>query len=163
MLTLEFLIGGLIIIGFILILIEIFLVPGFNIFGVFGFVMVALGIVVAYSKLDLRIANFIMVASLIVAFVLVRVIVKSKSWRRMVLENKQEKVMGFHSSSDNLEKLLGKKGIAYTPLRPAGIALIEDQKIDVMTEGGFIERDRAVEVILVEGNRVVVREAEKGE
>lgn len=156
--TLELIIGGLIIIGFLLILIEIFLVPGFNIFGVFGFIMVVLGIVLAYSKLDLRIANFILVASLILSVVLIRVIVKSKTWHRMILEVKQEKIQGFHASKEDLQKLIGKTGTAYTPLRPAGTALIEDQKIDVMTEGGFIEKDRPVEVILVEGNRVVVRE-----
>jgi len=156
----EIIVGGLIIIGFLLILIEIFLVPGFNIFGIFGFIMVTLGIVFAYSKLDLRIANFIMVASLVLSVLLVRLVVKSKSWRRIILDDRQEKVHGFHVSSENLAQLVGKKGTAYTPLRPAGIALIEDQKIDVMTEGGFIEMERTIEVIQVEGNRVVVREIE---
>jgi membrane-bound serine protease (ClpP class) len=154
----EIIIGGLIIIGFILILIEIFLVPGFNIFGVFGFTMVVLGIIFAYTKLSLATANFIMVISLVAALVLVRFVVKSKTWRRIVLNDTQEKAQGFHASTENLAKLIGKRGMAYTPLRPAGIALIEDQKVDVMTEGGFIEKNQAIEVILVEGNRVVVRE-----
>jgi membrane-bound serine protease (ClpP class) len=154
----ELLVSGLIVIGFILILIEIFLVPGFNIFGIFGFIMVALGIIFAYTKLSLATANLIMVLSLIGALILVRVVVKSKSWRRIVLNDKQEKALGFHASTENLTKLIGKRGTAYTPLRPAGIALIEDQKVDVMTEGGFIERNRTIEVVLVEGNRVVVRE-----
>jgi len=154
----ELLVGGLIIIGFLLILIEIFLVPGFNIFGVFGFLMVTLGIIFAYTKLSLATANFIMVLSLISALILVRVVVKSKSWRRIVLNDKQDKALGFHASAESMTELTGKKGTAYTPLRPAGIALIEDQKVDVMTEGGFIERNRAIEVVLVEGNRVVVRE-----
>jgi len=155
---LQIIIPGLIIIGFILILIEIFLVPGFNIFGIFGFILVVLGIVFAYTKLQLWWANFIMAASLALSLVLIWGVVKSKSWRRIVLDVRQEKVQGFHVSSDNLAQLIGKKGVAYTKLRPAGIALIEDQKVDVMTEGGFIEKDQAVEVIQVEGNRVVVRE-----
>lgn len=156
--TFDLLIGGLIIIGFMLILIEIFLVPGFNIFGVFGFIMVVMGIILAYSRLDFRVANFIMVASIIVSLVLVRVVIKSKTWRRMILDVKQEKIQGFHASTDQLAQLFGKTGIAYTPLRPAGIALIDDEKVDVMTEGGFIEKDHAIQVILVEGNRVVVKE-----
>ncbi len=154
----ELIIGGLIVIGFILILIEIFLVPGLNIFGIFGVLMVVLGIVFAYTKLSLATANFIMVIALIIALILVRFVVKSKTWRRIVLNDKQEKLHGFHASSEDLAKLIGKRGNAYTPLRPAGIALIEDQKIDVMTEGDFIEKDHYIEVILVEGNRVVVRE-----
>ena len=154
----ELIIGSLIVIGFILILIEIFLVPGLNIFGIFGILMIVLGIVFAYTKLSLAIANFIMVLSLVTALILVRFVVKSKTWQRIVLDDKQEKTLGFHASTDDLAKLIGKRGFAYTPLRPAGIALIEDQKIDVMTEGDFIEKDREIEVIMVEGNRVVVRE-----
>lgn len=155
---LQIIIPGLIIIGFILILVEVFLVPGFNIFGIFGFILIVLGIIFAYTKLPLWWANFIMAISLAISLVLIWGVVKSKSWRRIVLDTKQEKVQGFHASSDDLAPLIGKKGIAHTKLRPAGIALIDDQKVDVMTEGGFIEKDQPVEVIQVEGNRVVVRE-----
>jgi len=154
----ELIIGGLIIIGFILVLIEIFLVPGFNIFGIFGIIMVVLGIVFAYTKLSLATANFMMVISLIMALILVRFVVKSKTWHRIILDDKQEKLRGFHASTEDLAKLIGKRGTAFTPLRPAGIAFIEEQKVDVMTEGDFIEKDRKIEVIMVEGNRVVVRE-----
>ena len=45
-----------------------------------------------------------------------------------------------------------------TPLRPAGKALIEGKRVDVISEGGFIERGAQVQVIQVEGLRVVVRE-----
>lgn len=156
--SLSIVIGGLIIIGFLLILIEIFLVPGVNIFGIAGFLFIVIGIIFAYTKLDLRVANFIMVISLILSVVLVRFIWKSKTWRRIILEDRQQKSEGFHSSSDEIAALIGKKGVAYTNLRPAGVAMIEDQKVDVVTEGDLIEQSRPIEVIAVEGNRVVVRE-----
>ncbi len=155
---LELIIGGLIIVGFILILIEIFLVPGVNIFGIFGFGMIILGIILGYTKLDTIIANFIMIVSVLLSLFLIRFIVKSKTWDRIVLKTNQQKAEGFHASVDNLESLMGKHGTAYTKLRPAGIALINDEKIDVMAEGSFVEKDKLVEVVLVEGNRVVVRE-----
>lgn len=155
---LEIIIGGLIIFGFILILIEIFLVPGFNIFGIFGFVMVVMGIVVAYSKLDSRIANFLLIFSIILSVLLIRMVVKSKSWKRMVLDANQKKTEGFHASADNLVSLLGKQGITLSKLRPAGVALVEEEKVDVVTEGNFIEENKPIKIILVEGNRVVVRE-----
>lgn len=156
--TLEFLIGGLIIIGFLLVLIEIFLVPGFNIFGVIGAILIVLGFIFAYAKLDVRIANFLMIASLLASAILVRFAIKSKTWHKIILEDTQEKALGFHSSDENLKTLIGKTGFTYTKLRPAGVAIIDDQKVDVVTEGGFIESDRPIEVIQVEGNRVVVRE-----
>ena len=45
-----------------------------------------------------------------------------------------------------------------TPLRPAGMALINGKKVDVVSIGDFIEKDCAVEVVEISGNRVVVRE-----
>ena len=53
--------------------------------------------------------------------------------------------------------LLGKIGVAFTDLRPAGVAMIEDRKVDVVAEGSFVERGTEITVILVEGPRVVVR------
>jgi len=154
---LEILIPALIILGFILVLIEIFLVPGFNIFGIFGFIMIILGIFFAYTKLDSRIANFILIASLLISIILIRFIVKSKTWNRMILNTNEKRTEGFHASSDHLPALLGKRGVTYTRLRPAGIAMIDDEKVDVVAEGSFIDQNKPIEVIFVEGNRVVVR------
>lgn len=64
---------------------------------------------------------------------------------------------GYVSSRSRLE-LIGKTGVALTSMRPSGTALIEDERIDVVTEGTFIAKDQKVKVIKVEGSRVVVRE-----
>ena len=53
--------------------------------------------------------------------------------------------------------LINQTGTAYTDLRPSGKATIGDQRLNVVTEGSFIEKDNSVKVIAVEGNRVVVR------
>ena len=53
--------------------------------------------------------------------------------------------------------LINQTGMAYTDLRPSGKATIGDQRLNVVTEGSFIEKDNSVKVIAVEGNRVVVR------
>jgi membrane-bound serine protease (ClpP class) len=53
--------------------------------------------------------------------------------------------------------LINQTGTAYTDLRPSGKATISDQRLNVVTEGSFIEKDNSVKVIAVEGNRVVVR------
>ena len=59
--------------------------------------------------------------------------------------------------------LVGKDGVALTPLRPAGMAMIEGNKIDVVTLGDFIEKDVPVRVVDISGNRVVVRQIEATE
>ena len=55
-------------------------------------------------------------------------------------------------------ELLHCTGVAITPLRPSGAAAFNGERVDVITEGGFIDRGMAVKVMAVEGARVVVRE-----
>ena len=55
-----------------------------------------------------------------------------------------------------LTHLLGQNGKALTPLRPAGAAMIGTERVDVVTEGKFVDANTAIKVIHVEGSRVVV-------
>ncbi len=55
-------------------------------------------------------------------------------------------------------ELLNATGTALTQLRPSGVASLNGQRVDVVTEGGLIERGAAVRVVAVEGSRIVVRE-----
>jgi len=56
-----------------------------------------------------------------------------------------------------LAPLVGKEGVTQSTLRPVGVALIDGQRIDVVTEGGIIDAGARIKVVAVEGNRVVVR------
>lgn len=58
------------------------------------------------------------------------------------------------------QALVGKAGIAHTDLRPAGMADIENQRIDVVSEAGFITKGSPVKVIEVAGSRIVVRKVD---
>ncbi len=62
------------------------------------------------------------------------------------------------SVDTRIEDLLGKEGITHTPLRPAGVAVIEGKKVDVVTPGNFIEANVPVKGIDTTSNRVIVRE-----
>lgn len=72
----------------------------------------------------------------------------------------QEDGRDFKSYDDSQKPLVGKIGHAHSDLRPSGIALIEGQKVDVVSEAGFIEHGTPVKVMEVTGNRVVVRAIE---
>ena len=58
----------------------------------------------------------------------------------------------------SLDSLVGKSGMTTSSLRPAGYARINDQKVDVVTRGEMVEKDRPILVLDVSGNRVVVKE-----
>jgi hypothetical protein len=55
----------------------------------------------------------------------------------------------------------GESGVAESFLRPAGIARFGSRRVDVMSEGDFIERGEKVIIVRVEGNHVIVRKEEE--
>lgn len=61
-------------------------------------------------------------------------------------------------SNVNRTELLGRIGKTLTPLRPAGTLLLDDERLDVVSEGNYIATNKDVEIIKIEGSRIVVRE-----
>ncbi|MBN2450772.1 MAG: NfeD family protein, partial [Lentisphaeria bacterium] len=77
--------------------------------------------------------------------------------RRLILENDAR---DWHGTDQGKRELAGKEGMAHTTLRPAGTAIIDGQRIDVVTRGEMIAANTPVRVVKVEGNRVVVTAVE---
>jgi membrane-bound serine protease (ClpP class) len=150
---------GLLILGFVLILLEIFVIPGMNIFGILGFGTVCIGIGFAYNKVGTEAAVLIGVLGMVGTVSLVWLLVRNRAWQRMVLNTETDRASGFDSAPAGLAELVTRLGVTLTPLRPAGRAQFGDEPIDVVTEGGFIERDARVEVVAVHGARVIVQRA----
>ena len=59
-------------------------------------------------------------------------------------------------SAKPAHELVGKEGHALTPLRPAGTAQVGEARLDVVTEGKFVDAGQPVKVLRVDGNIVVV-------
>ena len=154
---LIFLIG----LGVLLLFIEITLLPGFGAAGIPGIALIIAGIVVAWAEFGLK--TGLIYASATVALTIPLAILglwlfpRTGFGRSFILNIAANRTDGFQAPPQNLVNLVGKSGKSITPLRPAGAALINDQRVDVVTLGDFIEAEVEVEVILVEGNRVVVR------
>ena len=151
---------GLLVLGFVLILLEIFVIPGLNIFGIIGFFTVCTGVFVAYK---LGPGHAIGVGALGVGgtAALVWLLVRNSAWQRMVLDSKTARDQGYNSSRPDMEALVGARGAALTPLRPAGRVQIGEQIVDVVTDGAFVTTGEEVEVLEVAGNRVVVQRYSK--
>ena len=145
-------IGGLALIG-----LEMF-VPG-GIVGTVGVITVVYAIV--YVNKSTYYIAFILVVSLILAVILYYVnrnVLHKKLMflDRLVLNDSISTEDGYVASESRVE-LVGKKLKAYTDLRPAGVAILENEKLDVVTDGDFIEKGNKIEVIRVEGMRIVVK------
>ena len=74
-----------------------------------------------------------------------------------ILNATENKEAGFQAPPSELASLVGKSGKTLTPLRPAGAALINGHRVDIVTQGEFVAPETDIEVIFVEGSRVVVR------
>lgn len=143
--------------GIVLLVIEIF-VPSFGIFAVLGIIGLFSGIILAaYDTGDaIRSLLIALVCSIIVIVVIAKIFQKRGVWNKFILSDQLTTEEGYipHTSKD---ELLGKKGVAVTPLRPSGTAMIEDERVDVVTNGEYIQAGVPVIVQKVEGTRVVVR------
>ena len=83
----------------------------------------------------------------------VRFVPDSPIGKLVFLKKSAKEWDGFETAN---KTLLGKTGISCTMLRPSGMAVIDDERIDVVTEGEMIQKDQPIKVIEIEGNRIVV-------
>jgi membrane-bound ClpP family serine protease len=165
----------LFVLGLVLIGLEVFVLPGFGVCGIAGTVLVlgSLGLV-AYGhwprsseewiSFGHKLAPFSvsLVCSLVLVLVIARYLphipVLNRLMHRPVEEGETGESQPEIPLHAELQALLGAIGIAATPLRPAGKTQFGDSFIDVVAEGGYIMPGTRVQVIEVEGNRVVVKE-----
>lgn len=155
------------IIGLILLIIEIFYIPGFGFLGILGIVLMIgsiffglIGDFPIVSENDISNALIqlaaSLVASIIFLFILWKFLPGIPIWGRLILSTSEEQTEGFVSNPD-FSHLIGKRGKALSQLRPAGIAIINDKRYDVVTEGEFVSKDEEIEVIQTIGSKIVVK------
>lgn len=145
-------------IGIILILIEIFM-AGFGLFGILGIISIIASIVVGsfsttHILLSILIAIFITIVASVIVF---KYFGYRGPLKRLVLLTSTSTEKGY-VSNENREDLVGKIGIAETPLRPSGTVIVDEERLDVVSEGGYIEKGKKIKIISSVGSRIVVRE-----
>lgn len=144
--------------GVILILLEIFL-PG-GIIGLLGLGAIIASLFLAAGSFTVMAVSLLIASAVsITAFILLtRVLGKRmKFFKKLILNDSTNTESGYVSNQTRTD-LMGKVGITFTPLRPSGTVIIDDERLDVVSEGSFTEKDKKVKVIKVEGSRIVVRE-----
>lgn len=147
--------------GLVLIIIELF-VPGMGVFGIAGIVAILTsffltlgGDVPALTSLSLS-----LIIAVAIFLFLAKRLPTSKLWSRLVLKDAETTQGGYISAQDYVQ-YIGKEGIAETLLRPAGSILIEGVRLDVISEGKYIQPGTRVKVVDVTGNRILVQPIEK--
>lgn len=150
------------VIGFALLAAELF-IPG-GIVGLIGGALMIISLLFAGESV-VHMAYSILIA-MIIAIIGMVVLMKffGKNlhvFNKLILRDATTTEEGYVSNVNRVD-LLGKSGYTMTPLRPAGTIIIDNERIDVVSEGNYIDSKKKVEVVRVEGSRIVVREIEKG-
>ncbi len=152
--------------GVVLLLVEVFVIPGFGVVGILGIVMMFASLFMALignfdlvESDSLTVPLYTLAASMVGLAVLVALIIKylpsSSVFRRFALES-IDPTSGHMLAADYL-RLVNEVGEAMTTLRPAGTALIGVDRFDVITDGEFINAGEQIRVVRVEGRKIVVR------
>jgi len=148
---------GVFLAGVIFISVEI-LMPTVGIFALIGAAAMLYSVVLSLGG-DIN-ALYAMLFSFFLAAVIFALIVKhlpsSKLWHKLVLRDQSTTERGYVSTARRPE-ILGKIGTVTTKLRPAGTVSLDGKPLDVVSEGGYIDPGAQVEIVAVEGSRVVVR------
>lgn len=148
------------ILGIALLVAEMFL-PGFGVTGTFG-VLCLIGVCVVQFMTNKPLVA-ILVTAVLGLIIVIMVILFMRSMKNgllfrspIVLKDKIE-AEAVKPSTGSLEELIGQTGVAETPLRPSGIALIGDKRYSVETEATFIERGSEITVLSVDGTKITVK------
>lgn len=154
----------LFIIGVILVILEFFLAGG--IAGALGAIAIIASIILAggnpvYMAYSVLIAIAVAISGMVILMKFFGK--KLHLLNKMVLMDATDTESGYVSNVNRVE-LLGKQGLAITPLRPSGTIELDGERIDVVSQGSYIDRGKHVTIVRVEGSRIVVRESkEKGD
>lgn len=147
------LVVSLLVVGAILLILETVL-PG-AIAGILGGCCLLAGIVISYARFGFMTGTWVLIGvavGVVLGFALwLRYFPESRFGRKFV---SQESVGDIRAEQP---ELIHRTGEAFTQLRPSGTALINGRRVDVITEGGLIEKGTAIKVVAIEGMRVVVR------
>jgi len=162
----------LFVLGLILLILEIFIIPGFGVAGVLGIVLIVASLVLSMQgfvvpsfewektlfRRNLAVVGVGVVSSFITFSILAYFLPQIRLFSGLTLGTAQTADTGFTvQTQEEGSLLLGKQGVAVTVLRPSGKAEIEGELVNVETEGEYVESGKRVEVVEVSGNRVVVR------
>jgi membrane-bound serine protease (ClpP class) len=162
----------LVALGVVLLALEVFVLPGFGITGVLGILALLGGFVLSLIGAGVTGAGLLSAVgrvslSLLIALgaslALLRFLPRLPYGRRLVLDTGLNARTGYAAAPETDRRWIGKRGTARSPLRPAGIADLDGERVDVVSHGDYIETDTPIEVVRVDGNRIVVRRAAGGQ
>jgi membrane-bound serine protease (ClpP class) len=149
-------------VGMVLLALEIFVIPGFGIVGLLGITCIVISFFAAFGFKNFAAASQTVSYSLLGALVTIilltiYVLPKSSIFKWIRLDTVQKHGDGYNSHKDVSTELLHQTGIAHTTLRPVGTVMINEKIYEATTQGAFIEKGEAVEIIEATRMKITVK------
>ncbi len=149
--------------GIALLTVEVFL-PGFGLPGISGIILCAVSIGITWANFGGLAALGMTIIVLAVVAIAVSIALRSAANGRLsrsgiILKDTENAEAGYTSSED-LMVFLGREGVATTVLRPTGIAEFDGVRLNVMTEGEYMDANTKVIIAAVDGSKISVKRAD---
>lgn len=148
------LIGGIILLGLLIIMVEIFFLPGTTLFGVVGGIVLVIGIYLGFSEHGVKTGSIIFGITTAASILLLYAGFKTYSSGKMALK---EVIDGKASEDESKLVKTGDEGLTTSYLRPNGRATINGQKVEVYSQGEYIETNKPVIVVKIAENKIFVQ------
>ena len=123
--------------------------------GVFGY-----SLYIAFNDISTGIGIAFVAADVILIPVLVIVGLKLLAKSPVTLRQTLSRNEGVSSQSSELDSFIHMEGTAVTDLRPAGMAIINNKRVDVVTRGEYLDKGTKIVVTAVTGNQIIVKKME---
>lgn len=154
--------------GILLLALELLVIPGFGVAGVLGILALAAGGFLSFLGSYPTMADIwrvgltlgaVFVGAVAGAIAMLMLLPTTPIWRRLSLQTRLDNPIADTGTrhTPSVPPLLGTAGMTITPLLPSGIGRFGDKRLDIVSEGAYIPADTPVTIIVVEGNRLVVR------
>ncbi|MCD4746650.1 MAG: NfeD family protein [Bacteroidales bacterium] len=144
----------LIVIGLLFLILEILVLPGTNIAGVLGFILLGIGIWQAYSTYGRLAGHYTLGATFLFTFVTLYFSLKSKTWKKLMLKSKIDSKVNI---IDEKKVKVGDTGVTVSRLAPAGKATINGEFYEVHSTGDFIDQETEIIVLKINYNKIIVK------
>ena len=145
-----------IVIGLLLLTLEIVALPG-GISGIFGMGLLIFGVWQSFIQLGMTGGTIVLCCCVAICIILLAIFMKSKTWKKFSLNEESDSAV---NQVGDPSLSVGTRGKTIARLAPTGKALIDGKLMEVHAVNKFIDPDKEIEVVAIEGYRIDVCEVE---
>lgn len=141
-------------VGLLIVLLEILVIPGGGVAGIIGFGLMVTGVYLAFERQGTTSGVLVLAGTVVVNIAALVLALRSKTWDRAMLKTK---IDGRVNTIEDDAVNIGDTGKTVSRCAPSGKALINNEYYEVHARTEFINENELIEVIRIEGNKIIIK------